>query len=190
MYPMKGLIIALIAAQKWNFNKLIRAAKKCKTNYKNKKEDSFQLYGRPLLYKKGVFMDSRDIIDLLEGDSCIGCTYMSETPIKCKCIDCEYKTAIKAAIKTVKAKEKTKEKLKAIEQNRNYRKHDSNFWEGFYMAEEVFYECFNEGKFEAAGAESARGDLIKSMAAYIQQHNIKALMELVMDAINTVQEGK
>lgn len=58
------------------------------------------------------------------------------------------------------------------------------------MAEEVFYECFNEDKFEAAGAESARNDLVKSMAAYIQQHDIKALMELVMDAINTVQEGK
>lgn len=132
-------------------------------------------------------MDSRDIIDLLLGGSCIDCAYMSETPIKCKCNDCEYKTAIKKAVKAIEAKEKTKEKLKAIEQNRNYRKHDSNFWEGFYMAEEVFYECFNEGKFEAAGAESARDDLVKSMAAYIQQHNIKALMELVMDAINTVQ---
>lgn len=91
-------------------------------------------------------MESRDIIELLEGGSCIDCAYMSETPIKCEFTDCEYKDAIKAAIKTVKAKEKTKEKLKAIEQNRNYRKHDSNFWEGFYMAEEVFYECFNEGR--------------------------------------------
>lgn len=135
-------------------------------------------------------MDSKDIIDLLEGGSCIDCAYMSETPIKCECNDCEYKTAIKKAVKAIEAKDKTKEKLKAIEQNRNYRKHDFNFWEGFYMAEEVFYECFNEGKFEAAGAESARDDLVKRMAAYIQQHDIKALMELVMDAINTVQEGK
>ena len=135
-------------------------------------------------------MDSRDILDLLEGGSCMYCTYEADSPLKCKYNKCEYKDAIKAAIKTVKAKEKTKEKLKAIEQNRNYRKHDSNFWEGFYMAEEVFYECFNEGKFEAAGAESMRDDLVKSMAAYIQQHNIKALMELVMDAINTVQGAK
>ena len=135
-------------------------------------------------------MESRDIIELLQGGSCIDCAYMSETPIKCKCNDCEYKTAIKQAVKAIEAKDKTKEKLKAIEQNRNYRKHDSNFWEGFYMAEEVFYECFNEDKFEAAGAEDVRGDLIKNMAEYIQQHNIKALMELVMDAINTVQEGK
>lgn len=135
-------------------------------------------------------MDSREILDLLEGGSCSYCEYECDSPIKCKDDKCEYKHAIKAAIKTVKAKEKTKEKLKAIEQNRNYRKHDSNFWEGFYMAEEVFYECFNEGKFEAAGAESARDDLVKSMAAYIQQHDIKALMELVMDVINTVQEEK
>lgn len=91
-------------------------------------------------------MDSRDIIDLLEGGSCIYCAYEADSPLKCKYNKCEYKHAIKAAIKTVKAKEKTKEKLKAIEQNRNYRKHDSNFWEGFYMAEEVFYECFNEGR--------------------------------------------
>ena len=91
-------------------------------------------------------MDSRDIIDLLEGGSCMYCAYEADSPLKCKDNKCEYKGAIKAAIKTVKAKEKTKEKLKAIEQNRNYRKHDSNFWEGFYMAEEVFYECFNEGR--------------------------------------------
>lgn len=135
-------------------------------------------------------MDSRDILDLLEGGSCSYCEYECDSPIKCKCDNCEYKDAVKAAVKTVKAKEKTKEKLKAIEQNRNYRKHDSNFWEGFYMAEEVFYECFNEGKFEAAGAEDVRGDLVKSMAAYIQQHGIKEVMELVMDAINTVQEAK
>jgi hypothetical protein len=135
-------------------------------------------------------MDSRDILDLLEGGSCMYCAYEADSPLKCEYNKCEYKGAIKEAVKTVKAKEKTKEKLKAIEQNRNYRKHDSNFWEGFYMAEEVFYECFNEGKFEAAGAERARDDLVKSMAAYIQQHDIKALMELVMDAINTVQEEK
>ena len=135
-------------------------------------------------------MESRDIIELLEIGYCIDCAYMSETPIKCEFTDCEYKDAIKAAIKAIEAKDKTKEKLKAIEQNRNYRKHDSNFWEGFYMAEEVFYECFNECKFEAAGAESARGDLVKSMAAYIQLNGIKALMELVMKAINTVEGAK
>lgn len=135
-------------------------------------------------------MQSKDIIDLLLGGSCIDCAYMSETPIKCKCNDCEYKTAIKKAVKVIEAKDKTKEKLKAIEQNRNYRKHDSNFWEGFYMAEEVFYECFNEGKFEAAGAEGVRNDLVNNMAEYIQQHDIKALMELVMKAINKEQGEK
>lgn len=46
------------------------------------------------------------------------------------------------------AKEKMQRKLKEIERDRNYRPHDSNFWEGFYMVEEVFYECFGntEGK--------------------------------------------
>lgn len=38
-------------------------------------------------------MSNKYIIGLLETGSCIDCAYMSESPLKCECNDCEYKDA-------------------------------------------------------------------------------------------------
>lgn len=35
--------------------------------------------------------------------------------------------------------------LNAVERDRSYRPYDSNFWEGFYEAEEIVFNCFNYG---------------------------------------------
>lgn len=97
-------------------------------------------------------MQDIETIKLLECGSCIECTYICESPLKCKNNDCEYKDALKIAIKIIKAKDKTAKRLKEIEQKRNYRLYDSNFWEGFYLASEVFYGYFGEAETETPAA--------------------------------------
>ena len=47
-----------------------------------------------------------------------------------------------------------------------------------------------EEQAQDAALEEIKNDLVDNMAAYIQLNGIKALMELVMDAINTVQGAK
>ena len=91
-------------------------------------------------------MTNKEVIELLQKETCVDCAYMSESPFRCTCTNCEYKEAIKAAVKSLKGIDKAKAHLKAIEQDRSYRAHDSNFWEGFYMAEEVILEHLGGSK--------------------------------------------
>lgn len=85
-------------------------------------------------------MSIKYVIELLETGSCIDCAYMSESPLKCECNDCEYKDAIKAAVKQLKGIDKVKERLQEIEKDRGFRPYNSDFWEGFYMADEIIHD--------------------------------------------------
>lgn len=89
---------------------------------------------------------NKEIIELLENASCAGCIYANEasysyqSPLKCVSNDCEYKNALKAAVKQLRGIDKVKERLQEIEKDRGFKPYNSDFWEGFYMADEIIHD--------------------------------------------------